>query len=93
MERPTPRESPTLVNDPEIIAELQVLSPKYAAVFMNKDSGILTRMFWASPPVMRFGVTENLHEIEAPRQSHSPEREFAIGVPNGAGPRRSVREG
>ena len=64
-----------LINDPEIVAELQALYPKYEAALMANDAETLTRMFWASPHAMRFGVTENLYgieEIDAFRQGRSP---------------------
>src|ERR1019366_6845128 len=70
-----PCESPMRVNDPEAIAELQELYPKYEAALMANDAETLTRMFWASPHAMRFGVTENLYgieEIEAFRKGRSP---------------------
>jgi Protein of unknown function (DUF3225) len=60
------------INDPEIVAELQSLYPKYEAALMANDAETLTQMFWASPHSMRFGVTENLYgidEIEAFRKS------------------------
>jgi len=60
------------INDPEIVAELQALYPKYEAALMTNDAETLTQMFWASPHAMRFGVTENLYgieEIEAFRKS------------------------
>jgi hypothetical protein len=62
-------------NDPEIVAELQALYPKYEAALVANDAETLTRMFWASPHAMRFGVTENLYgieEIDAFRKSRSP---------------------
>jgi hypothetical protein len=64
-----------LINDPEIVAELQALYPKYEAALMANDAETLVRMFWASPQAMRFGVTENLYgieEIDAFRKSRSP---------------------
>jgi hypothetical protein len=63
-----------IINDPEIVAELQSLYPKYEAALMANDAETLTRMFWASPHTMRFGVTENLYgidEIEAFRKGRS----------------------
>jgi hypothetical protein len=53
-----------LINDPETVAELQALYPRYEAALVNNDAEILTQMFWASPHAMRFGVTENLHGID-----------------------------
>lgn len=63
------------INDPEIVAELKALYPGYEAALMANDADTLTRMFWASPHAMRFGVTENLYgidEIEAFRKGRSP---------------------
>ena len=63
------------VNDPETLAELQALYPKYERALVTNDVETLTRMFWASPHAMRFGVTENLYgidEIEAFRKGRSP---------------------
>lgn len=63
------------INDPETLAELQALYPKYETALVTNDVDTLTRMFWASPQAMRFGVTENLYgidEIEAFRKGRSP---------------------
>jgi hypothetical protein len=63
------------INDPDIVAELQALYPKYEAALMANDAETLTQMFWASPQAMRFGVTENLYgidEIEAFRKTRPP---------------------
>jgi Protein of unknown function (DUF3225) len=63
------------INDPEIVAELKALYPKYEAALMANDAATLTRTFWASPHTIRFGVTENLYgieEIEAFRKARSP---------------------
>ena len=56
--------NPMRINDPEIVAELQALYPKYEAALVSNDTETLTQMFWASPHAMRFGVTENLYGIE-----------------------------
>jgi hypothetical protein len=63
------------INDPVAVAELEALYPLYEAALMANDAETLTRMFWASPHAMRFGVTENLYgieEIEAFRKGRSP---------------------
>jgi hypothetical protein len=60
------------INAPEVVAELQALYPKYEAALMSNDAETLTKMFWASPQAMRFGITENLYgidEIEAFRKA------------------------
>jgi hypothetical protein len=63
------------INDPEIVAELEALYARYEAALVSNDAETLTRMFWASPHAMRFGVAENsygIDEITAFRQSRSP---------------------
>ena len=61
-----------LVNDPQTLAELHALYPVYERALVENDVDLLTRIFWASPEVMRFGAGENLYgtdEIEAFRKS------------------------
>ena len=61
-----------LVNDPATIAELTLLYLLYETALVTNDVATLTAMFWNSPHVMRFGVTENLYgtaELEAFRRS------------------------
>ena len=63
------------INNPEVVAELESLYPKYEAALMANDAETLTQMFWASPQAMRFGIGENLYgidEIEAFRKARSP---------------------
>jgi hypothetical protein len=61
-----------LINDPETVAELTALYPQYETALVTNDIETMQRLFWASPYVVRFGATENLHgigEIEAFRNS------------------------
>jgi hypothetical protein len=63
------------INEPETAAELQALYAQYETALVTNDAETLTRMFWASPHVTRFGMTENLHgidEIIAFRKGRSP---------------------
>jgi hypothetical protein len=63
-----------LINDPEILAELSAIYPQYETALVTNDVATLQRLFWSSPHVVRFGVTENLHgidEIEAFRLARS----------------------
>jgi hypothetical protein len=60
------------INDPEVMAELAALYPRYEEALVNNDVDTLVRMFWAGDQVMRFGVTENLYgpgELEAFRKA------------------------
>lgn len=52
------------INDPEVVAELQALYPRYEEALVSNDVDTLMAMFWAGPQVMRFGVTENLYGPE-----------------------------
>ena len=52
------------INDPEIVAELRALYPRYEEALVNNDVDTLVAMFWTGPQVMRFGVTENLYGPE-----------------------------
>jgi hypothetical protein len=55
-----------------VVAELRALYPRYEQALVSNDVDTLVEMFWTSPEVMRFGVTENLYgreELEAFRQN------------------------
>jgi hypothetical protein len=52
------------INDPEVVAELRALYPRYEEALVSNDVDTLLAMFWAGPEVMRFGVTENLYGPE-----------------------------
>ncbi len=52
------------INDPEVVAELRALYPRYEEALVSNDIETLMAMFWAGPHVMRFGVTENLYGPE-----------------------------
>jgi hypothetical protein len=52
------------INDPEVVAELRTLYPRYEHALVTNNVEILVEMFWAGPQVMRFGVTENLYGPE-----------------------------
>ncbi len=61
-----------MVNDPETVRELRELYPAYEKALVENDVETLTRMFWASPHSVRYGVGENLYgmdEIEAFRKA------------------------
>jgi hypothetical protein len=60
-----------IINDPEVVAELGALYPRYEEALVNNDVNTLVAMFWAAPQVMRFGAAENLYgaeELEAFRK-------------------------
>ncbi len=61
-----------IINQPDVLAELQALYPRYEQALVTNDVDTLVAMFWAAPEVMRFGVAENLYgheELEAFRKS------------------------
>jgi len=53
-----------IINDPEVIAELRALYPRYEQALVANDVETLMAMFWAGNEVMRFGATENLYGPE-----------------------------
>ena len=53
-----------VINDPEVVAELAALYPRYEAALVSNDAETLTAMFWNSEHALRFGATENLHGFE-----------------------------
>lgn len=53
-----------VINDPEVVAELAALYPRYEAALVSNDAETLNAMFWNSKHTLRFGVTENLHGFE-----------------------------
>ena len=55
---------PITINNPDVVAELTALYPRYEHALVTNDVEILVEMFWAGPHVMRFGVTENLYGPE-----------------------------
>lgn len=60
------------INDPEVVAELTALYPRYETALVTNDVDTLVAMFWDGAQVMRFGVTENLYgpeELEAFRKA------------------------
>jgi hypothetical protein len=70
------------INDPDVVAELAELYPRYEHALVTNDVEILVQMFWAGPEVMRFGVTENLYgpeELESFRK-HRPASNLARTV-------------
>jgi hypothetical protein len=61
-----------IINDPQVVAELQALYPRYEQALVTNDVENLVEMFWSSEHVIRLGVTENLYgpeELEAFRKS------------------------
>ena len=60
------------INDPEVVAELSALYPRYEEALVNNDVDTMVAMFWAGAHVMRFGAAENLYgpdELESFRKS------------------------
>jgi hypothetical protein len=53
-----------IINDPEVVAELAALYPRYEAALVSNDAETLIAMFWDSEHVLRFGAAENLHGFE-----------------------------
>ena len=52
------------INDPEVVAELQALYPRYGEALVTNDVDTLVAMFWDRAEVMRFGAAENLYGLD-----------------------------
>lgn len=52
------------INDPEVVAEIRALYPRYEKALVSNDVDTLLAMFWNGPEVMRFGAAENLYGPE-----------------------------
>jgi hypothetical protein len=63
------------INIPEILAEVSEQFRRYEAALVGNDVAVLDALFWNSPLVLRYGITENLYgydEIMAFRAARSP---------------------
>jgi ketosteroid isomerase-like protein len=52
------------INDPNVVAEIRALYPRYEEALVSNDVETLLAMFWSGSEVMRFGATENLYGPE-----------------------------
>jgi len=52
------------INDPAVIAEIAALHDAYESALAANDVATLTRYFWDSPEVIRYGVVEHLYGAE-----------------------------
>lgn len=52
------------INDPGICAEVALLHDEYERALAANDVETLTRLFWDSPEVARYGVVEHLYGAE-----------------------------
>jgi hypothetical protein len=55
---------PMQINLPEVLEEVTVAFEAYEAALTGNDVATLDALFWTSPHVIRYGVTENLHGHE-----------------------------
>ena len=63
------------INDPKVVAEVEMAFAEYEAALVGNDVATLTRLFWKSPLTIRYGIAEILYgsdEIAAFRVARSP---------------------
>ncbi|MCW5318429.1 oxalurate catabolism protein HpxZ [Nostoc sp. KVJ3] len=51
----------TIVNDPTVVAEVTDLYLLYEEALCNNNLEMMDSLFWDTPEVARFGITENLY--------------------------------
>jgi hypothetical protein len=51
----------TIVNDPTVVAEVTDLYLLYEEALSNNNLEMMDSLFWDTPEVARFGITENLY--------------------------------
>jgi hypothetical protein len=64
-----------MINDPEVVAQIELLHAQYEAALVSNDVEKLVTFFWDSPQALRFGVNESLYgvkEIEEFRKNRPP---------------------
>lgn len=72
----------SVINDPEVLAEVTERFACYEAALMSNDVPVLDALFWRSAETRRFGVSENLYGFEAIAA-------YRVDRPGGA-PRRQI---
>ncbi|MFB2917159.1 MULTISPECIES: oxalurate catabolism protein HpxZ [Aerosakkonema] len=53
------------INIPDVVAEVTVAFQRYEKALISNDVAVLDELFWKSPQVVRYGVTENLYGYDA----------------------------
>jgi len=53
------------INLPDVVAEVTAAFQRYEKALVSNDVAVLDELFWRSPHVLRFGVTENVYGYEA----------------------------
>jgi len=71
-----------LINDPAVVAEVELAFNAYEQALMGNDVDALDALFWQSPLTVRIGPGQNLYGIEAIRA-------FRTNRPGGS-PQRSL---
>ena len=49
------------INLPAVVAEVEAAFARYEAALVGNDVAVLDSLFWESPQVIRFGMSENLY--------------------------------
>jgi len=57
--------SSTLINIPEVFAEVTAQFTRYEKALVTNDVEVLDELFWNSPHTLRYGATENLYGYHA----------------------------
>jgi hypothetical protein len=73
------------INDPDVVAELRVLYPRYEEALVSNDVDTLVAMFWASLPRRASGFRNIFHTRNRPAErsprSRKIRRRPAVFIP------------
>ena len=57
--------SPTDINLPDVLAEVNAVFDAYEQALVTNDVAVLDELFWQSPLTLRYGAGENLYGFDA----------------------------
>ncbi|MDR7095617.1 oxalurate catabolism protein HpxZ [Hydrogenophaga laconesensis] len=57
--------SPTDINRPDVLAEVNAVFDAYEQALVTNDVVVLDELFWRSPLTLRYGAGENLYGFDA----------------------------
>jgi hypothetical protein len=67
------------IDHPEVLAEVAAAFHRYEQALVSNDLATLDALFWDDPRTTRYGVSENLHGIDAIRAFRKARAPIGLG--------------